>query len=184
MLTNSVVMSKSDICSKLKHVSNISTLRDEIISTLVKDELLIEGNWFASKRANGNISLMFGYLKTFPKNDMQDQQDFARLLTKYKIHYDEYEQSFKKNSSDSFPRILNASDIPHNKKWLFSTELVEVIDKNQFLRERISLHPSAILSTTTGKININQFYPFYKILTLNIVSSVNTKRRRKTRKRC
>lgn len=157
MLTNSVVMSRSDICTKLKHVSKISTLRDDIISTLVKEHLLIEGNWFASKRANGNISLMPGYLKTFPKNDIQDQQNFARLLTKYQIHYDEYEQSFKRNNNDSFPRTLDASDIKQNKKWLFSTELTDVIEKNNFLRERILLDPSAIIQGTNGKKSINLF---------------------------
>jgi hypothetical protein len=39
---------------------------------------------------------MPGYLKAFPKDDMQDQQDFARSLTKYGIHYHDFEQSFKK----------------------------------------------------------------------------------------
>jgi hypothetical protein len=78
------------ICRELK-----CRVTDKILSTLVNDKLLIEGNWFAVKRADGSISLMPGYLKTFPTNDIQDQQDFARLLTKYGIHYHDFEQSFK-----------------------------------------------------------------------------------------
>lgn len=148
-------MSKSEICIKLKHVAKISKLRDNIISTLVNDKLLIEGNWFATKRANGNVSLMSGYLKTFPKDDIQDQQDFARSLTKYGIHYHEFEQSFKRKKNDSFPRILDAYDVKFNNKWLFSTELANTIEKNSFLRERISIDPSAIIQESNGKIHIN-----------------------------
>lgn len=166
ILSNSIVMSKSEICIKLKHTTKISKLRDNIISTLVNDKLLIEGKWFAIKRANGNISLMPGYLKTFPKDDIRNQQDFSRLLTKYGIHYHDFEQSFKRKKTDSFPRTLDVSDIKYNSKWLFSVELADIIMNNSFLRERISVDPSAIIQETNGKNYINLLWKFKKIFPL------------------
>jgi len=109
-------MSKSEICIKLKHVTEISKIRDNIISTLVDDKLLLEGNWFAVKRTNGNITLMPGYLKAFPKDDTQGVDDFSRCLAKYGIHYFDFQQSFKKKKSDPFPRTLTISDIKYNDK--------------------------------------------------------------------
>ena len=69
-------MSKSGICNKVKHIKNISKIRDRVVSDLIADGLLIEGSWFASKRANGSTSLQFGYLKGFPKDDLEDQGNF------------------------------------------------------------------------------------------------------------
>ncbi|CAF1920528.1 unnamed protein product [Rotaria magnacalcarata] len=137
-------MSRSDICKKLKHIKNISKSRDNIISKLVTDELLIKGNWFATKEANCNINLRPGFLKAFPKNNPQNQLDFSRLLAKYKIHYNDYEESFKKNKIDTFPRTLTVADVKH-KTWLFSYVLADYIEKNNFLHERIVLNPSAII---------------------------------------
>ena len=121
-------MSRSDICSKLKHIKNISKSRDNIISKLVADELLIKGNWFASKKVDGSIDLLSGFIKAFPKNNSQDQLHFARLLAKYNVHYNEYEESFKKHKTDTFPRTLTATDVKH-KTWLFSNELTDYIQK-------------------------------------------------------
>jgi hypothetical protein len=160
ILSNTIVMSKSDICVKLKHVIKVSKLRDKIISTLVDDKLLIEGNWFAVKRANGNISFMPGYLKAFPKDDIQDQQDFVRSLTKYGIHYHDFEQSLKKKKTDLYPRTLTASDIKYNNKWLFSMELADIIEKNSFLHERIILDPSVVIRETNGKNYFNLLHKF------------------------
>lgn len=144
ILSDAIVMSRSDICSKLKHIKNINKARDNIISKLVADGLLIKGNWFATKRVNGNIDLLPGFLKAFPKNNSQDQLNFARLLTKYKIHYNDYEESFKKNKTDIFPRTLTAADVKH-KTWLFSSMLIDYIGKNNLLNERILLDPSAVM---------------------------------------
>ncbi|CAF1449530.1 unnamed protein product [Adineta ricciae] len=144
ILNDTVVMSRSDICNKLKHIKNISKLRDNIISNLVADGLLIKGDWFGSKNVNGSIELLPGFLKAFPKNQAQGQVDFARLLAKYKVHYSDYEQSFKKNKTDTFPRTLTAADVKH-KTWLFSNVFVDVIEKNGFLSERLVLDPSAIV---------------------------------------
>lgn len=144
ILNDAIVMSRSDICSKLKHIKNIKKSRDKIISKLVTDELLIKNNWFATKKVNGSIDLLPGYLKAFPKNNPQDQLDFARVLAKYKIHYNDYEESFKKNKTDTFPRTLTAADVKH-KTWLFSNVLIDFIGKNNFLNERIVLDPSAII---------------------------------------
>lgn len=143
-------MSKSDICVKLKHVIKTSKSRENIISTLLNDKLLIKGNWFAIKKVNGDVNLMPGYLKAFPKDSVQDQQDFARLLTKYGIHFNEFEQSFKKKKTDMFPRTLTATDIKRNK-WLFSTELVDVIQKHNFLQKRVVLDPLAVIEQTNSK---------------------------------
>ena len=151
ILSKSIVMSKSDICNKLKHVTQISKLRDGIITNLVNEGLLIAGNWFAVKRVNGTRSLMPGYLKAFPKDAIEDQQEFARLLTKYGIHYHDFEQSFKKKNNDSFPRTLAASDVKYNDSWLFSAELADIIEKHRFLRERIVLDRSALILETDGK---------------------------------
>ncbi|CAF1521887.1 unnamed protein product [Adineta steineri] len=137
-------MSQSDICNKLKHIKNITKLRNNIISQLVTDELLIKGNWFATKKVTGSISLLPGFLKAFPKNDTQHQLHFARLLAKYNIHYDDYEESFKKNNTDNFPRILTAADVKH-KTWLYSTVLADYIEENNFLNERITLNSSSII---------------------------------------
>ncbi|CAF1672952.1 unnamed protein product, partial [Adineta ricciae] len=112
-------------------------------NTAVTDKLLIKGDWFGSKKVNGNIELLSGYLKAFPKNEAHDQIDFARLLAKYNVHYSDYEQSFKKNKTDTFPRTLTAADVKH-KTWLFSNVFVDFIEKNSFLSERIVLDPSAI----------------------------------------
>ncbi|CAF1534404.1 unnamed protein product [Adineta ricciae] len=144
ILNDAVVMSRSDICNKLKHTKNISKLRDNIISQLVNDELLFKGDWFASKKVNGDIELVPGFLKAFPKTNLQNQLDFARLLAKYKIHYNDYEESFKKNKNDVFPRTLTVADVKH-KTWLFSNVLSIYIQKNDFLNERIVLDPSAII---------------------------------------
>ncbi|CAF4062246.1 unnamed protein product, partial [Rotaria sordida] len=54
--------------------------RTECNTTIVTDGLLIKGNWFAMKKVNGSIDLLPGFLKAFPKNNPQDQLDFARLL--------------------------------------------------------------------------------------------------------
>ncbi|CAF1225115.1 unnamed protein product [Rotaria sordida] len=143
ILNDVIIMSQSDICNKLKHIKNISKSRDNIISKLVTDKLLIKGNWFASKKVNGNIDLLPGFLKAFPKNNLQDQLDFARLLAKYNVHFDQYEGSFKKNNIDTFPRTLIAADVKH-KTWLYSNVLSDYIRKNDFLNERILLDPSAI----------------------------------------
>lgn len=70
---------------------------------------------------------------------------FARLLTKYKIHYDDFEQSFKKNHTDLFSRIFTLSDIKYNHTWCFAIKLFHVIDSNRFLRERITLESSAFI---------------------------------------
>ncbi|CAF2263338.1 unnamed protein product [Rotaria magnacalcarata] len=144
ILNDAIVMSRSDICKKLKHIKNISKSRDNIISKLVTDELLIKGNWFATKEANCNVNLRPGFLKAFPKNNPQNQLDFSRLLAKYKIHYNDYEESFKKNKIDTFPRTLTVADVKH-KTWLFSYVLADYIEKNNFLHERIVLNPSAII---------------------------------------
>ncbi|UJR11956.1 hypothetical protein I4U23_016134 [Adineta vaga] len=144
ILNNAIIMSRSDICNKLKHIKNISKSRDNIISKLVTDELLIKGNWFASKKVNGSIDLLPGFLKAFPKNNSKDQLDFARLLAKYNVHYNDYEESFKKNKTDTFPRTLTAADVKH-KTWLFSNMLSVYIQKNDFLNERIVLDLSAII---------------------------------------
>ncbi|CAF1517353.1 unnamed protein product [Adineta ricciae] len=144
ILNDAIVMSRSDVCSKLKHIKNINKSRDQIIANLVTDGLLIKGNWFASKKVNGNIELLPGFLKALPKNNPQDQLDFGRLLAKYKVHYKDYEESFKKNETDDFPRILTAADVKH-KTWLFSNVLVDFIGKNGFLNERITLDPSAVI---------------------------------------
>lgn len=150
ILNDAIVMSQSDICNKLKHIKDISKSRDNIISKLVTDELLIKGNWFATKKVNGNINLVPGFLKAFPKNNPQDQLDFARLLAKYQIHYNDYEESFKKNKIDIFPRTLTATDVKH-KTWLFSYVLADYIEKNNFLHERIVLDPSAVIQENNGK---------------------------------
>ena len=151
ILHKSMVMSKTEICGKLKHITDISKSRDNIISALVKEGLLIEGNWFAVKGVNGNVRLKPGYLKAFPKDTAKDQQEFARLLAKYGIHFHDFEQSFKKEKNDLFPRTITASDIKYNDSWLFSTELFDVIEKNTFLRERVVLDPSAYIRESNGK---------------------------------
>lgn len=143
-------MSKSEICIKLKHVINKSKLRENIISTLLVDKLIIKGNFFTIRRADGDINTMPGYLKAFPTNNLQDQKEFARLLAKYSIHFDEYEESFKMRKTDVFPRTLTLSDIKHSS-WLFSFELADIIKKNKFLQERILLDPSAVIVRTDGK---------------------------------
>ncbi|CAF2060486.1 unnamed protein product [Rotaria magnacalcarata] len=144
ILSNSIVMSKSEICIKLKHVSKISTIRNKIISDLTNDKLLIEGNWFVVKKVNGGIGLMKGYLKAFPKTNAPAQSEFANLLSKYNIHLDGFEKSFKKKKTDKFPRILTDSDIKHNS-YLYSSELADIIQNNDFLCERVVLDPSAVI---------------------------------------
>jgi hypothetical protein len=139
-------MSRSDICNKLKHIKNISKSRDDIISKLVTDELLIKNNWFASKKVDGSIDLLPGFLKAFPKNNPQDQLRFAGLLAKY----NDYEESFKKHKTDTFPRTLTATDVKH-KTWLFSNVLTDYIQKNDFLNQRIVLDPSAIVQENNSK---------------------------------
>ncbi|CAF1527429.1 unnamed protein product [Adineta ricciae] len=144
ILSDAIVMSRSDVCSKLKHIKNINKSRDHVLTNLVTDGLLVKGNWFASKKVNGTIELLPGFLKTFPKNNPEDQADFARTLAKYKVHYKDYEESFKKNEADDFPRTLTAADVKH-KTWLFSNVLVDFIGKNDFLNERVKLDPSAVI---------------------------------------
>ncbi|CAF1590234.1 unnamed protein product [Rotaria magnacalcarata] len=146
ILSNSIVMSKSEISIKLKHVSKISTIRNKIISDLTNDKLLIEGNWFVMKKVNGGIGLMKSYLKAFPKTNAPAQSEFANLLSKYNIHLDDFEKSFKKKKTDKFPRILTDSDIKHNA-YLYSSELADIIQNNDFLCERVprkkNLHETA-----------------------------------------
>ncbi|CAF3133389.1 unnamed protein product [Rotaria sp. Silwood2] len=116
----------------------------------------IIGNWFATKNVNCNNNLLPGFLKAFPKNNPQDQLDFARLLAKYKIHYNDYEESFKKNKIDTFPRTLTAADVKH-KTWLFSYVLADYVEKNNFLHERIVLDPSAIIQeNNTSPMNMKR----------------------------
>ena len=144
ILSDAIVMSRSDVCSKLKHIKNINKSRDHIINNLVTDGLLVKANWFVSKKANGTVELLPGFLKTLPMKNPQDQLDFARTLAKYKVHYNDYEESFKKNKADDFPRILTAADVKH-KTWLFSNVLVDFIGKNDLLNERVTLNPLAVI---------------------------------------
>ncbi|CAF2864051.1 unnamed protein product [Rotaria sp. Silwood2] len=130
--------------------------RTESNTIIVIDELLIKDNWFATKTGNCNMNLLPGFLKAFPKNNPQDQLDFARLLAKYKIHYNDYEESFKKNKIDTFPRTLTAADVKH-KTWLFSYVLADYVEKNNFLHERIVLDPSAIIQeNNTSPMNMKR----------------------------
>ncbi|CAF4271867.1 unnamed protein product [Rotaria magnacalcarata] len=163
ILSNSIVMSKSEICIKLKHVSKISTIRNKIISDLTNNKLLIEGNWFVMKKVNGGIGLMKGYLKAFPKTNAPAQSEFANLLSKYNIHLDDFEKSFKKKKTDKFPRILTDSDIKHNS-YLYSSELADIIQNNDFLCERVVLDPSVVIQQST-------------------ISSIHAKRQRKPKQR-
>ncbi|CAF0973081.1 unnamed protein product [Adineta ricciae] len=144
ILSDTIVMSRSDVCSKLKHIRNINKSREHILTNLVTDGLLVKANWFASKKADGTVELLPGFLKTLPRKNPQDQLDFARTLAKYKMHYNDYEESFKKNKTDVFPRMLTAADVKH-KTWLFSSVLVDFIGKNDFLNERVTLDPSAVM---------------------------------------
>ncbi|CAF4821320.1 unnamed protein product, partial [Rotaria magnacalcarata] len=72
------------------------------------------------------------------------QSEFANLLSKYDIHLDGFEKSFKKKKTDKFPRILTDSDIKHNS-YLYSSELADIIQNNDFLCERVVLDPSAVI---------------------------------------
>ncbi|CAF5187075.1 unnamed protein product, partial [Rotaria magnacalcarata] len=162
ILSNSIVMSKSEICIKLKHVSKISKIRNKIISDLTNDKLLIEGNWFAIKKVNGGIGLMKDYLKAFPKTNAPAQSEFANLLSNYN-NFDDFEKSFKKKKTDKFPRILTDSDIKHNS-YLYSSELVDIIQNNDFLCEPVVLDPSVVIQQST-------------------ISSIHAKRQQKPKQR-
>ena len=156
VLTNTVVFSSSDISTKLKHISDISTNRDQIVSKLIGDKLLIPGEWFGTTKANGDVTLMVSYLKAYPNNGVTEQKDFADLLASYNIDYEKYEESFKKQKNENFPRVLTISDIK-NKSWLYSNVLEKVIQDNTFLFRRIKLDPSTVVKQSNG----NKYFIFF-----------------------
>lgn len=142
-------MSRTDICKKLKHISTSTRVRDQAIQRLVEDKLLVVGDWFSIKNIKG-ITNMSGYLKGYPGNDLQDQMAFGSMLAKYSIDFIDFEQSFKKDEFDVFPRTVDASDIKQSK-WLYSKLLMDTINSNNFLKEKLRLEPSAVLHSSSSK---------------------------------
>ncbi|CAF1480268.1 unnamed protein product, partial [Adineta steineri] len=121
ILSDAIVMSKSDVYAKLKHVPTSPRIREQAINNLVKDKLLVVGDWFSSKNTKG-IIYSTGYLKGYPENDAQNQIQFANTLAKYAIDFFDFEQSFRKDEVVGIPRTLGASDIKQSK-WLYSQAL-------------------------------------------------------------
>ena len=145
-------MSKTDIILKLKHIPVSTKLRQQAINDLVNDKLLILGDWFCSNNIKRIVKFP-GYLKGFPENDAQGHVKFAGTLAKYSIDFIDYEQSFKKNKFDVFPRTLQAFDIRH-KKWLYSQSLMETIASNEFLKARLLVDPSVVCPSDSKKFSI------------------------------
>lgn len=149
ILSDAIVMSKSDICVKLKHICNSAKVQDKVITDLVNDRLLVMGKWFSLKNINGIVDYA-GYLKGFPGNDTQAQIEFATVLAKYAIDYVDFEKSFKKNKVDDFPRKIDVTDIKKSK-WLFSQALRETILANNFLKQRLVIDSSAFIQSSNSK---------------------------------
>ncbi|CAF4574724.1 unnamed protein product [Rotaria socialis] len=142
ILSDSIVMSKTDICIRLKHVSTSTRIRDQAINDLVNDKLLVIGDWFSIKNIKGVVNFT-GYLKGFPENNVRSQMEFASTLAKYSIDFIEFENSFRKDKV-VLPRTLDASDIKQSK-WLYSQALMDTVLCNNFLKERVIIDPSAVL---------------------------------------
>lgn len=124
-------------------------MREKVISDLIQDKLLIEGKWFNAKNING-VADFIGYMKGYSGNDTKSQVEFAASLAKYAIDYTEFEKSFKRNKVGDFPRTLDLSDI-NQSRWLFSQALQETILSNNFLKERLVIHPSALMQSSNSK---------------------------------
>ena len=181
ILSNAVVMSKVDICLKLKHIPASTSIRDQAIENLVNDKLLVIGNWFSFKNTKGIINLS-GYLKGYPEDDSKSQLEFASMLAKYAIDFIDYEQSFKKNEADDFPRTLTASDIKPSK-WLYSQILMDTVLSNSFLKERLVIGPSAVINSWSSKKNFNSLLQIKIFVFPLLVESQRVKRIRKSKKR-
>ena len=70
------------------------------------------------------------------------------------MYYDDFDQSFK-GHTDLFSQTLTISDIKYYNVWLFSIRLVDVIESNRLLRERITLDSSGFIQETNGIITSN-----------------------------
>jgi hypothetical protein len=149
ILSDSIVMSKTDLCVRLKHVSASTQIRDRAFNNLVNDKLLVIGDWFSSKSIKGIVNFT-GYLKGFPENDFQSQMEFAGKLAKYGLDYIDFEKSFRKDKVGALPRTLDTSDIKQSK-WLYSQALMDKILSNNFLKERLVIDPSAVIHSSNSK---------------------------------
>lgn len=149
ILSDSVVLSRSTISIKLKHMAKMAKLRDEAVANLVADQLLVKGNWFASGSVKGKITLEIGYLKGHPGNNAEAKSRFAELLASYGIDYSDFERSFTKSKTGNTPRILDMTDIKQTS-WLYSSRLADIIQNNDFLRKRVKLDPMAVRQESGG----------------------------------
>ena len=127
----------------------MARLRDEAVGNLVADQLLVKGDWFASRSVKGKITLEIGYLKGHPGNNVEAHSHFAELLASYGIDYVDFERSFTKGKTGNTPRILDMTDIKQTS-WLYSSHLADMIQNNDFLRRRVTLDPVAIRQQSIG----------------------------------
>ncbi|CAF1431870.1 unnamed protein product [Rotaria sordida] len=149
ILSDSIVMSKADICVRLKHMSISKQIRNQAINNLVNDKLLVTGDWFSLKNIKSIVNFT-GYLKGFPKNDVLSQMEFAGKLAKYAIDFIDFEQSFRKDKVGALPRTLDTSDIKQSK-WLYSQTLMDTILSYNFLKERLVIDPSAVIYSSNNE---------------------------------
>ena len=154
ILTDCIVLSKSDVAVTLKHMTKMAKLRDQAVA----DQLLVKGDWFASKSVKGNITLQTGYLKAHPGNSTQARSDFANLLASYAVNFDDFERSFAKDKIGIIPRTLGMTDITRTS-WLYSKQLEDAISKNDFLCKRVNLDPSTVMVDFLGKESLCQRKP-------------------------
>ena len=130
-------------------MTKMTKLRDQAVANLVADQLLVKGNWFASKSVKGNITLETGYLKGHPGNSAQARSDFANLLATYAVDFDDFQKSFTKGKTGATPRTLEMADIKRTS-WLYSKQLEDTIKNNDFLCKRVKLDPPTVMPDSIG----------------------------------
>ena len=151
ILLDGFVFSKSQMTHALQHYSSI---RDEAIERLCHQGFFLRKKVFAKKTFNDNVEYLEGYIKVVPPgndvgSDIEEMIQFATMLSQYDISIEEYIQSFFgknrsiHNSDGRFTKHqLTRSDIKL-KSFLFSTNFVEFITKNEFYSQRFTISDDA-----------------------------------------
>jgi len=163
-------MSKTEICSKLKHMSVSKKIREQAITDLVNDNALIIGDWFSLKSIKG-VTNFTGYLKGYPTDDLDSQIKFANMLAKYCIDFIDFDESFKLDKTSTLPRTLSITDIKQST-WLYSQHLMDTVLSNTFLKQRLQIDSSAVVHISNGEEN---FILLLKLNTLIFSLQVESK---------
>lgn len=142
LLKSDPVMTIGDMKHKLSNQYYGMALK--ALDRLCNDGLLIKGPFFSSVTSTGQETLHEGYLKGFPDGTVQGTQQFAEKLALYNILHSEYTKSFEKSSGSKEPRVLSHNDL--KPSFMFSKQLLQLINNCQYLQQRIIIDPAAVRS--------------------------------------